>query len=229
MIVWNGLLANTFATYRENDAACIFASGVSNSQNTDISLFQREVELLIDTLNTNKEKLFVYFSTCGMYDATLIDSEYVKHKLNIEQIIQWSGNTYIIFRISNPVWPTTNPHTILNFLANKIKHDEEFVVWSHAQRNFIDTEDLLKIASSIIDSKNCENSIINIASTKNFGVLEVVHLLEDSIGKKAIYRIEEKWGSPTIDLSRIDEVIQKTHIQFDDDYLQKLIQKYYQI
>lgn len=229
MIVWNGLLANTFATYRENDAVCIFASGVSNSQNTDISLFQREIDLLISTLNNNQEKLFVYFSTCSIYDTTLINSAYIKHKLNIEQIIKWSGNTYIIFRISNPVGPTNNPHTIFNFLTNKIKNDEEFVLWSHAQRNFIDVVDLLKIASLIIDSRSYENSIVNIANTKNFGVIEIVHLLEEVIGKKALYRTEEKGGSPSIDLDKIDSLIRQSNIQFDSLYLQRLIHKYYQI
>lgn len=67
-----------------------FASGVSNSQNQNHSLFQRETDLLVETLRNNKEKLFIYFSTCSIYDPTLVNSEYVKHKLKIENLIEQS-------------------------------------------------------------------------------------------------------------------------------------------
>lgn len=138
MIIGNWLLANIFVQYQDVDSVCIFASGVSNSQNTDTWLFQREMDLVVKTLNDNKEKLFIYFSTCSIYDRTLVNSEYVNHKLRIESLIEQSGNTYIIFRISNPVGYTSNPNTIFNYLINKINTGENFVVWSGAKRNFID-------------------------------------------------------------------------------------------
>ncbi len=178
MIIGNGFIANAFMRYNEIDTVCIFASGVSNSQNQNHSLFQRETDLLLDALNNNKEKVFIYFSTCSIYDATLVNSEYVKHKLRTEKLIEQSGNAYIIFRISNPVGYTSNPNTIFNYLINKINTGENFVVWSGAMRNFIDIEDLLTIASYVIDHKSYKNNIINIANTQNFTIIEIIALLE---------------------------------------------------
>lgn len=178
MIIGNGFIANMFMKYQETDTVCIFASGVSNSQNQDHSLFQRETDLLLETLDNNREKLFIYFSTCSIYDTTLVNSEYVKHKLKIEKLIEQSGNAYIIFRISNPVGYASNPNTIFNYLINKINAGENFVVWSGAMRNFIDIEDLLTIASYIIDRKSYKNTIINIANTQNFAILDIVIILE---------------------------------------------------
>ena len=226
MVIGNWLLANIFIQYQNIDTVCIFASGVSNSQNQDYSLFQRETNLLLETLGNNKEKLFIYFSTCSIYDTTLIDSEYVKHKLRVESLIEQSGNAYIIFRISNPVGYTNNPNTILNYLINKINTGEKFVVWSDATRNFIDIEDLFIIASYIIDHKFYENSIINIANTQNFGIAEIVSLLEDVLWKKALYSTEAKWGIPVIDLNEITNIIEQSNIQFDNQYLRRLIHKY---
>ena len=62
MIVGNGLIANLF---RENDSENVvfFASGVSNSLETDKSAFLREENLLRKTLEENPEKIFIYFST----------------------------------------------------------------------------------------------------------------------------------------------------------------------
>lgn len=226
MIIGNWFLANIFVQYQNVDTVCIFASGVSNSQNQNHSLFQRETDLLLETLHNNKEKLFIYFSTCSIYDPTLVNSEYVKHKLKIESLVEQSGNAYIIFRISNPVGYTSNPNTIFNYLINKINTDENFVVWSGAKRNLIDIEDLLKIASYIIDNKSHENNIINIANTQNFAVLDIVIILERVLWKKALYSIEAKWGIPVIDLSKITDIIKESNVQFDNQYLERLIHKY---
>ena len=229
MIIGNWFLANIFLQYQNIDTVCIFASGVSNSQNQDHSLFQRERNLLVETLNNTKEKVFIYFSTCSIYDATLVNSEYVKHKLKIENLIEQSGNAYIIFRISNPVWYTHNPNTIFNYLINKINSGQDFVVWSGAKRNFIDIEDLLIIASYIIDHKSHENSIINIANTQNFAIVDIIIILEGVLWKKALYRTEEKWGIPVIDTSKITDIIKESNIQFDNQYMERLIHKYCRI
>lgn len=227
MVIGNWLLAKSFSLYHKNDKVCIFASWVSNSQIIDPAIFQRETDLLMESLKIHSEKLFIYFSTCSIYDSTLLDSKYIQHKLTIENIIKASGNSYIIFRVSNPVWFTNNPHTVLNYLTQKINNSEEFVVWTQAKRNFIDIDDFNKICCRIIDNDNPRNRIINIANTKNFSILEVVSVLEKILWKKALFSVEEKWGIPSIDLSDIEGIIAECGINFDENYLDRLIQKYY--
>ena len=58
MIIGNGLIANLFREHdREN--VVFFASGVSNSLETEKSAFLREEDLLRKTLEENPEKIFI--------------------------------------------------------------------------------------------------------------------------------------------------------------------------
>jgi len=69
MVVGNGLLANTFKSYSDNEDVIIFASGVSNSGCVDPEQFKRESNL-VAKYKTSK-KLFVYFSTSSIEDPFL--------------------------------------------------------------------------------------------------------------------------------------------------------------
>jgi len=56
MIIGSGMLARDFKSYEEDEHILIFASGVSNSNETRVSEFNREQELLIDSINKNTNK-----------------------------------------------------------------------------------------------------------------------------------------------------------------------------
>src|SRR4051812_15129296 len=115
MIIGNGLVAGGFKQYRKDKRCLIFASGVSNSTNSDSNAFCREQLLLEEMINTHGNKTFVYFSTCSVYDPSMQNSPYVLHKLSMEAIIKRRHNNYHIFRISNLAGQSGNPHTFLNF------------------------------------------------------------------------------------------------------------------
>ena len=63
MIVGNGLIANLFKN-EDRENVVFFASGVSNSLETEKSAFLREENLLRKHLTENPEEIFIYFSTC---------------------------------------------------------------------------------------------------------------------------------------------------------------------
>ena len=69
MIVGNGLIASLFYDVDREDVI-FFASGVSNSLETELSEFQREEDLIRETFTQNPDKLFAYFSTCSIYDSS---------------------------------------------------------------------------------------------------------------------------------------------------------------
>lgn len=227
MIIWNGLIAKAFEYYKENDNILVFASWVSNSQNKDLNEFEREINLLKDNLENNKNKLFIYISSCSIEDETLKDSLYVKHKINAENIIKNNSNSYLIIRTSNPVWFTKNKNTFLNFLFNKIKNWENFKIWKNANRNLIDVEDLFKISKDIIDNKILINKTINIANKLNFPILKIVKIFEEHLNLKANYDMEDSWWTPTIELKEIENIIKKLWIIFWEDYIENIIKKYY--
>lgn len=228
MIVWNGLIANAFKHYENNDDVIIFASWVSNSQNQDDSLFKREIDLIEWTLKLNYNKLFIYFSSCSVTDETLRDSKYIKHKINAENIIKNNKHNYfLIIRIPNIVWYTDNPNTLINYLINNIKNWKKITLFKKAKRNIIDVEDLFKLAHYIISKKFFLNSTINIANTKNENILDIVNCIETIFWYKADYVISD-WGwEPKIDIKNIEDIIKETWIDFWSWYLTKIIKKYY--
>ena len=61
MVIGNGLIASAFERYKNNDDIIIFASGVSNSQETSELAFNREINLMKRYLNLDKK--LIYFST----------------------------------------------------------------------------------------------------------------------------------------------------------------------
>lgn len=226
MIIGNWLIAKAFYEYYNDNNILVFASWVSNSQNTDESEFKREIDLIHNTIIHNKTKLFVYISSCSISDETLVNSLYVKHKIQAENIIKTLCPEYLILRTSNPIWFTQNPNTIINFLYNKILTSEHFIVWKNAYRNLIDVEDLFIISKEIINM-NIKNTTINVANTQYYSIWDIVNTLENIIWKKWNYELIEKWWTPKIDTSFIKSIISKLNIKFDNNYLNTLLSKYY--
>src|ERR1035437_2149422 len=120
MIVGNGLIATTLAGMDHSNHV-IFASGVSNSNETTHSMFQRETDLL---LAQDRNKTLVYFSTCSITDPTVSETSYVKHKIYIENLIKKEFQNYLIIRLPTLIGKTNNPHTFFNHIKNKVINNE---------------------------------------------------------------------------------------------------------
>ncbi len=115
MVVGSGMIATRFQNYKDDDRFVIFASGVSNSATKSADEFDREKQLLVQAKKLNTGKRFIYFSTCSIYDESLIHSLYVQHKLQMESLVAKHTGGFTIFRVSNPIGFTENKHTLLNF------------------------------------------------------------------------------------------------------------------
>lgn len=226
MVIGNGLLAKTFDTYKTDNRFLVFASGVSDSTNTDKSAFDREKQLLIKCLVDHSEKVFVYFSTCSVYDTVLSKTPYVLHKLEMEALIADSHKHYYIFRISNLAGESANPHTILNFFVQHILSGTSFFLWNNASRNIIDVDDAFSICNYIVKQDCSYNKIINIANIVNYDVKVIVHEIEHFYKKKGNYTLVENSSHPEIDVSEIQSIISALNIKFGNDYLKKIINKY---
>lgn len=227
MVIGSGLLGKRFATYSDDEHFLIFASGVSNSSTTDNAAFLRERTLLEESIAAHPEKTFVYFSTCSIYDKALQEKPYVRHKKSMEALIATKCAHYYIFRISNLAGKTPNPHTVLNYFYFHLKEKQHFQVWNHAYRNIIDVDDTFTIVDNILRRHNFENEITNIANPHNCSALEIVQTMEKLLDWKGDYDIVEKSTFPTIDVEKIQPIIEQLSINFGADYLQELIRKYY--
>ena len=222
MIIGRGLIANLF-TEIDLDEVVFFASGVSNSSETRKGEFLREQNLVEDTLASNPEKLFVYFSTCSIYDSSKYNSLYVLHKLHIEEIIKQKAKHFLILRVSNAVGRGGNPNLLMNYISRQILNDQELVVHQQATRNLIDVEDVKNITMKYIASKDW-NKIINVAYTENFNILEIIEVFEQILFKKANKNIENKGEHYSIDVHELDYEFELTS---KECYLKNIIDKYY--
>lgn len=109
MIVGTGSISKMLT---DREGAIFFASGVSNSQCVNRKEFEREVNLLRSI--KDYDKCLFYFSTISIYT---VDSDYVRHKIQMEVRIKSVFENCNIIRIGN-VWECTNPNTFINYLKN---------------------------------------------------------------------------------------------------------------
>jgi nucleoside-diphosphate-sugar epimerase len=228
MVIGSGLLANAFTPFfLESEDICIYTAGVSNSSCTDIREFAREHQRLENALiQANNVDAFVYFGTCSIADPESLNSPYVQHKLNMEALVSTHPRS-LILRLPQVAGKTSNPHTLLNYLYARISRSESFDLWGNASRNIIDVDDVALIAKQIISDNSYRRIIINIANKINYPLIKIVNTFEKVIEKNAIYNILERGCDYPIGISDIYPLLEKSGVMFDDDYLVKIIIKYY--
>lgn len=109
----------------DRDDLIFFASGVSNSQETRESEYQREIALLS---RQPRNKRLVYFSSLSVLYS---ESRYANHKRAVEATIKKYSKYYCIIRLGNIDWGT-NPHTLINYLRShpeaEIRDEYRYVV-----------------------------------------------------------------------------------------------------
>jgi nucleoside-diphosphate-sugar epimerase len=234
MIIGSGFIAKNFKKKKKlikNYNLAIYASGVSNSKSTNKYNFKRERKKIINYKKKVGYKIFVYISTCSIFDPSRQKNLYVKHKLNMENLIKKNFNKYIIVRFPEVIGLNSNKNNLINFFYQKIINNEKFKLWSNSKRNIIDIDDAIKIFFIFIKKiwkKKKINLEVNIANTKFVSPNTIVRIIEKLTLKKACYdKIEFghlNWKiRPLINKS----IIETSRINFDRFYLEKILKKYY--
>lgn len=225
MIIGNGLIAQLF-TEQDREDVVFFASGVSNSLETEPTAFLREETLLRKTLQENSGKIFIYFSTCSIYDCSKKESPYVNHKLRMEQIVGELSEKFLILRASNAVGKGGNPNLLMNYLIRSVEHQSPISVHTLATRNLIDAEDVKSITLKLIDEEKY-NRTVNVAYLENFSTLEILKILEKHLRKKPITVPVENGQSYAISIPEIQSYFEEKRLNNKEMYLKKIIEKYY--
>lgn len=220
------MLAKAFVHYNDDDNVLIFASGVSKSSEKDAAQFLREQRFLADALRTHRDKLVVYFSTCSVDDPDVCTSSYVLHKLHMERLIKGQHPRYLIVRLPQVVGRSQNRTTLINYLYDSILRDNAFTVWKNAVRSIIDVEDVAKIVSHIVKHGAIQSNLLNVTAVTH-PVLDIVHLLEKIMKKKAIFTIIEKGTPFKIDDAESINIAKELGMEFNNCYLERVLSKYY--
>lgn len=219
MIIGAGQLANAFKDF-ECDDVVIFASGVANSNCKEPKEFDRERELLLKTLKENKNSKFVYFSSCALSAEEYPLNEYYRHKLNMENIIKAYSNNYYIFRIPQLFGELKKHSTLINFLYDSIKNEKTFKVYDNAYRYVIEINDAKEIVKLYLEYSK-SSITVDIANPYHYKVLEIVHILEEILNKKANYILLTKEDQYKLDLSEFIKFLKKydKRLMFGKNYL----------
>ncbi len=226
-IVGSGVLARAFRPHMPAlRGQCVYAAGVSNSGCTDAREFERERERLRETMAAlSPERMLLYFSTCSIEDATSRDSDYVRHKRAMEHIVA-QRERHLILRLPQLAGRTPNPHTLLNYLHARIVRSERFTVFSGAERNIIDVDDVARIVVELVRDGACAETI-NIACIRNEAIFDIVRCMEDVVGHRAVFDIIDAGAGYAIDTSRMAPALARCGVSFPADYLRRTLEKYY--
>jgi nucleoside-diphosphate-sugar epimerase len=220
------MLAHEFSDYKDDNNIIIFAAGVSNSNETRESEFEREKELLVQTTDNISSEKIIYFSTCAMYDTYFDDNKYTKHKLYMESYIKKNVKNFIIVRLSQVMGKSNNKQQLMGFLYDKILNNEEFELFN-IDRNIIDVHEVKKILEYILVNHLFNRETINIANPKNINMVTLVHTMENILKKKAIYSIKNLEGSFCIDIEKISSIMKKLNL-FKPTYMRDILKMNYE-
>ena len=225
MIIGRGLLASLFTEYNREDSV-FFASGVSNSLEDRPEEFLREETLIRKTIEDNPDKIFVYFSTCSIYDSSKTGSDYVLHKLKMEQIIKNTSRKYLILRVSNAVGKGGNPNLLMNYLVRSIKNKETINVHTKATRNLIDADDIRTITLDLLNNQQL-NRIVNVAYIQNYAIIEILEIIERFYHIKLDLNLIKNGSGYDINVPDVEDYFRINSLTNKESYLCRILEKYY--
>lgn len=227
-VVGNGMLARAFSDSRavREGENCIFASGVSNSTSTAPEPFERERALLVGSLDQHRGAgAFVYFGTCAADVPGNESSAYVRHKVAMEQLVLAHPRGQVA-RLPQVAGPNASPYTLLSALCSRIKAGLPIVVRARATRNIIDVADVVRLVDAWLTLPD-RPRLINVANTRSYSVMTIVDTIEAVLGVEGARQLEDSGEPYEVDTRAITALMAAEGITFDDDYLARVIAKYY--
>lgn len=223
-IIGNGLIANAIKKNIDTDDFAFFASGVSNSTEENDKEFDREKRTFDKFYNEiYDDKRIVYFSTYSIFDSSLANSKYRKHKIEMESIV--SGiKKHLIIRLPNVVGFGGNPNTMFNYFMNSILNNNRVTILKNSHRNLLDIDDIVCFLSHL-DNKT--PSIINLIHPISYRVTDIATLISLFLDKEVLIKKIE--GGENYFLQPDDYVVnilQRCNVDLSEKYLEKIIKKY---
>jgi hypothetical protein len=219
MILGRGLIATAFInSVFDSPLYVVFASGVSNSMESDPKAYARELALLESSITKNTTIL--YFSTTSIFDPTKQDTPYIHHKLSIEQRIQEKAESYIIVRLPILVGRTSNPHTLINFMVSAIREKRAIDVHARACRHLLDIDDLIPMLTPFAFDPGIRQ-VLNIPGSQKIPVPVLVSKLQLILNMEGVFTWKDSGSCYDIPTTG-----GKTIYIPNDHYVDDLLNKY---
>lgn len=226
MIIGNGLIANAFKKHEKDfDGFVVFASGVSNSDERDISKFKREEDLLLDTLTNNSLSKMIYFSSVL---TGIVDNHYYKHKLAMETLVKLFNSDNLIFRIPQVIGETGNKNNLVNFIRKTLIQHQEIICYTNVFRSILGVDDLVDIVNYCKDLNSDEPILIS--GIEKVSALDLILIIANILEVeprilKSVSHGENNWKFKNSEI--IDKAINECGIE-KENYTYNIIKNYTQ-
>lgn len=219
MILGRGLIATAFKnSVFDSPLYVVFASGVSNSSESDPKAYAREMALLDSSIAKNTTIL--YFSTTSIFDPTKQDTPYIQHKISIEKEIRERADSYMIIRLPILVGHTPNPNTLINFMVSAIREQRPVEVHAKACRHLLDIDDLVPLLTPYAFDPQIRETL-NIPGSQNIQVPVLISKIEINLKMVGIFMWKDSGACYEIPADEgISIYIPKDH------YIDELLHKY---
>lgn len=206
----------------------IYAAGISNSKIDSKKELKREIKLFRSFAVKNYLKKVIFISTTDVTHNLTNRSEYVKNKINIENLIKRKFKYYIIVRLPQIIGKTRNNNTLIQNFYHKIKYGKKIIILKKYKRNILDIDDVLKALKVILKTKSNKNTIITLSNKYFINPIDIVRIFEKKLNKKAKYLFKESpkqiWP---LNYEKNSKYFKKANVRFNRNYLLKKINKYY--
>jgi UDP-2-acetamido-2,6-beta-L-arabino-hexul-4-ose reductase len=224
MIVGFGLIGSSLMSV-DYSGVTVFASGVSNSQETNQGSFSRERELLKRHLSQPRESHLIYISTCSVHDSLQNASPYIEHKKEMEKLVLSEPRTSIV-RLPNVVGPNGNKRNLVNYLVGAITSGERVFVQELAKRYLLGVDEMRALIHAYISQGPEEGAIVEFAPPFSTPVLELVAQIEQILDLEANVEIAGGGSSYPIDFGSTAHFSKAIGLEFPENYTNLILKKW---
>jgi nucleoside-diphosphate-sugar epimerase len=224
MIIGTGLIGSSLMS-QNTVGATIFASGVSNSQETGRESFFRERDLLQNHLRDRGDTHFIYISTCSVHDKAQVSSPYVAHKKEMEQLVLAENQSSIV-RLPNLVGPRGNKSNLVNHFVEVIASNQTVFVQDSARRYLLGIDEMASLIGAYVSDGPRAGAIVEIVPPSSTSVIDLVGMIEEVTRVKATIEIIPGGSSYLIEHTDSAYYGGKCGVVFEDDYTLSTLRKW---
>ena len=224
MIVGTGLIGSGLISV-DIPGVTVFASGVSNSQETSHDSFLRERDLLQGHLSQPRQNHLVYISTCSLSDPLQVSSPYIVHKKEMEKLTSLEPNTSIV-RLPNVVGPSGNKRNLVNYFVDAIVSGEKIFVQEWAKRYLLGVDEMTSLIGAYISHRPENGGIVQFAPPFSTPVPELVRQIEEILDLEGNVEVVNGGSSYRVDFMDTARYSKLARVEFAENYTNSILEKW---
>lgn len=222
-VAGDGLLGSAFRRISSEEKCLVIASGVSNSRETRREPFERERALIEGLLEAFRDRHVLYFSTCSILGST--HSDYIQHKLEMEQLIARGATKFSVFRLPQVVGVVSNS-TIISEFVRRLGAGSRIPIYARARRSLIDIRDVVRIVEVLLPKQEVANKVTNVSSAECVSVLDILSCVSNILGIDPMIDFLDGGDAQQIDISVMQRHLCPDDVVLSPGYWREVLRHY---